>query len=312
MPLDATASDGLRSPITASDIRPVRAARFAVEGRRQWLVLLVDVTATRDGCSGSDGVRVRYGTRLRRHVTAVPGRCVGPTGPAPPARSERDTTGVAECGPPQGPLALCTDDTRSTTALAIALARQSGALALLPPRVIAFYARVLAGAVAANDTWSIAVGARPAELAQVLEAAGDATTVVEVGTGAAWTSAALALAMPGREVYSYDIEAHPQRERALALLPAQARRRLHLLDRTTTRLASRGVVGNPRLRRSGLPGSRGRGPRAGPAGHRARAVAGLATGGPRTRRLNRPRALCARSRSRVRSAEAHLQRGGPT
>nr|MBA2348488.1 class I SAM-dependent methyltransferase [Solirubrobacterales bacterium] len=50
----------------------------------------------------------------------------------------------------------------------------------------------------------------------------------ELGTAAAWTTSALALAEPGRRVLSWDVEVHPQREATLALLPPDVRARVEL------------------------------------------------------------------------------------
>jgi predicted O-methyltransferase YrrM len=123
------------------------------------------------------------------------------------------------------------DDRRSPIARAERLALQSASLARLPRPVASFWLRALRAARAAGDTWSIDVACRPAELRVLLDALGDAARVAEIGTAAAWTTSCLALGRPGREVHSYDVERHPQRERYLALLAPADRARVHLHDR---------------------------------------------------------------------------------
>jgi predicted O-methyltransferase YrrM len=122
-------------------------------------------------------------------------------------------------------------DTRSTLERGGRLALQAWHLTRLPIAVATFWARAMRRAQACDDTWSIDVACRPAELRVLLGALGDAPRVAEVGTAAAWTTACLALARPGREVHSWDVEAHPERDRYLALLDARDRARVHLHDR---------------------------------------------------------------------------------
>ncbi|MEA2243812.1 MAG: Methyltransferase domain, partial [Solirubrobacteraceae bacterium] len=124
-----------------------------------------------------------------------------------------------------------TGDSRSTLERAGRLARQSWHLARLPRPVALFWARAMRQAQAEHDTWSIDVACRPAELRVLLGALGGAPRVAEVGTAAAWTTCAIALARPDREVSSWDVEAHPERERYLALLAPAERARVQLFDR---------------------------------------------------------------------------------
>ena len=123
------------------------------------------------------------------------------------------------------------DDRRSAAQRAHRLALQAASLARLPRPVALFWYRALRRAQAERDTWSIDVACRPAELRVLLDAVRDATRVAEVGTAAAWTTCCLALARPDREVHSWDVEAHPQRERYLALLSREDRARVHLHER---------------------------------------------------------------------------------
>jgi predicted O-methyltransferase YrrM len=124
------------------------------------------------------------------------------------------------------------DDRRPPLRRALALVRQLAALPLLGPRVAPFYAKALLTALRERDQWTLDVVTRPRELAQVLHAARGRRPAVEVGTASAWTTIALALDDPAREVVSYDVVAHPSRERYLELAPAAARARITLVDRT--------------------------------------------------------------------------------
>lgn len=123
------------------------------------------------------------------------------------------------------------DDRRSAAQRARRVALQATSLAQLPRPVAAFWLRALRRAQAARDTWSIDVACRPAELRVLLDTVDGAARVAEIGTAAAWTTCCLALADPGREVHSWDVEAHPRRERYLALLSDVDRARVHLHDR---------------------------------------------------------------------------------
>jgi predicted O-methyltransferase YrrM len=124
-----------------------------------------------------------------------------------------------------------TGDRRTPLQRAQRLALQAANLARLPRPVARFWVQAMRRAQADNDTWSIDVACRPAELRVLLDALGDAPRVAEVGTAAAWTTSCIALARPGREVHSWDVEAHPERERYLALLDPADRARVHLHDR---------------------------------------------------------------------------------
>ena len=122
-------------------------------------------------------------------------------------------------------------DSRSAPERLRALAGQALALARLPPAVTAFYLRALRHGRRSGDTVSLAIAARPRELAELLRVARGASTVAEVGTGTCWTTIALALADRGRQVHSFDVSEHEQRGAYLQLAPAHARERLHLAIR---------------------------------------------------------------------------------
>ena len=122
-------------------------------------------------------------------------------------------------------------DPRSRLARARRLGYQLRFLLSLPGPVRAFWVRALVAALRRGDGWSVAVACRPAELHRILEAFRGCASVGELGTAAAWTTSALALAEPGRRVLSWDVEVHPQRERTLALLPPEVRARIELHER---------------------------------------------------------------------------------
>ncbi len=122
-------------------------------------------------------------------------------------------------------------DDRSPIQRARRLALQAANLARLPRPVATYWVQAMRRAQADHDTWSIDVACRPAELRVLLDALGDGPRVAEVGTAAAWTTSCIALARPGREVHSWDVEAHPERDRYLALLKPADRARVHLHER---------------------------------------------------------------------------------
>jgi predicted O-methyltransferase YrrM len=98
----------------------------------------------------------------------------------------------------------------------------------MPPRVAAFYLRAFWTAVRTRDGYTSVIATRPEDGRQLLDLARGRRSVVELGTGTAWTTVAFALADPGRRVVSYDPAAHPQRERYLALAGSEARARIKL------------------------------------------------------------------------------------
>jgi hypothetical protein len=123
------------------------------------------------------------------------------------------------------------EDPRSRPARLLALAGQALALSRLPPAAILFYARALRHGRKSGDTVSLAIAARPRELAELVRATRGSTAVAEVGTGTAWTAIVLALADGARRVYSFDVSEHEQRSAYLDLAPAAAGARIHLAIR---------------------------------------------------------------------------------
>jgi predicted O-methyltransferase YrrM len=113
----------------------------------------------------------------------------------------------------------------------LAAARRAGLLArLLPPRVAWFYFRARRAAARDGDEWSLKSATKPESLALLLRLARGRRAVVEIGTGTAWTTAALALADGRRKVVSYDPVARPERDRYLALAGPGAAGRIELIE----------------------------------------------------------------------------------
>jgi predicted O-methyltransferase YrrM len=102
------------------------------------------------------------------------------------------------------------------------------ALRVLPPRVARFYWSAWRHALRDDDRFSVASAARPAELEQLLSLARERRTVVELGTGTAWSAIALALDDGARRIVSYDPTVRAERDAYLALAGADARARIEL------------------------------------------------------------------------------------
>jgi predicted O-methyltransferase YrrM len=96
----------------------------------------------------------------------------------------------------------------------------------LPPRVAWFYLRAILVATRSHDSFSFAMATWPGDLAEILETFQGARNVVEIGTATGWTSIALALAEPTRQVHTYDPVDRPARRRYLELVPEPVRRRI--------------------------------------------------------------------------------------
>jgi hypothetical protein len=74
----------------------------------------------------------------------------------------------------------------------------------LPPRVALFYWRARRLAHKVGDSGTLTGSAPPRQVAAILDRARAHDDVVEIGTGAAWTSIALALNNPRARVTTYD------------------------------------------------------------------------------------------------------------
>jgi predicted O-methyltransferase YrrM len=106
---------------------------------------------------------------------------------------------------------------------------------VLPLRVARFLWRAHQRAHRLGDDFSLASAARPDELAELLAVARGRTTIVELGTGTAWSAIALALDDGARTVVSYDPVARIERLAYLDLAGDAVRDRIDLRDEPDTR-----------------------------------------------------------------------------
>lgn len=123
----------------------------------------------------------------------------------------------------------------NTTRALRAHARFALSLRILPPTVALFFLRARWHALRSRDEFSLASAIRPAELAALLGLARGREAVVELGTGTAWSTIALALDDRARRVVSYDPCARPQREAYLARAWPAVRERIELRDEPDSR-----------------------------------------------------------------------------
>ena len=114
--------------------------------------------------------------------------------------------------------------------VAAATLRRNAVLLRLPPRVALFYSRARRSAARRGDEWSLQSATGPESLARLLRLARGRRRVAEIGTGTAWTTAALALADPERRVLSFDPKVWPERERYLGLAGPDAAARIELVE----------------------------------------------------------------------------------
>jgi predicted O-methyltransferase YrrM len=103
-------------------------------------------------------------------------------------------------------------------------------LRALPAGVASFWWRARRHARRTEDRFSLDSAARPAELAELLASARNRTSVVELGTGTAWSAIALALEDSARRVISYDSYLRHEREAYLDLAGRGVRARIDLRD----------------------------------------------------------------------------------
>lgn len=123
-------------------------------------------------------------------------------------------------------MSAATGDDRSPLRLLVAELRYAIQLRALQPRVAGFHWRARRLALRTGDQFSLASATRPADLALLLRLARRRRRVVELGTGTAWTTIALALADPVRQVITYDPIARAEREHYLELVAAGVRSRI--------------------------------------------------------------------------------------
>ncbi|GAC1320827.1 MAG: hypothetical protein NVSMB25_13740 [Thermoleophilaceae bacterium] len=108
--------------------------------------------------------------------------------------------------------------------------RRNAALLRLPPRVALFYSQARRLASRTGDDWSLGSATKPESLALLLRLARGRHSVVEIGTGTAWTTIALALADRRRSVVSFDPIARPERDRYMKLVPTDVAARIQLVE----------------------------------------------------------------------------------
>ena len=116
------------------------------------------------------------------------------------------------------------------TSTPLAVLARNIELLRLPPRVAIFYSRARRLAARSGDAWSLQSATKPESLAKLLAVAKGRERLVEIGTGTAWTTVALALADARRSVVSFDPVVRPERDRYLDLGGPSARERIELVD----------------------------------------------------------------------------------
>ena len=104
------------------------------------------------------------------------------------------------------------------------------ALRRLPWPVARFVVRARARARRDGDVFSLDSALRPAKLEALLDAAAGRRAVVELGTGTAWTTVALAIADQDRTIESWDPVVREQRDRYVDLGGADVRRRITFVE----------------------------------------------------------------------------------
>jgi Methyltransferase domain len=108
------------------------------------------------------------------------------------------------------------------------LAGEVAELRALPLGVGLFYVRAWWTALRSHDRFTLDSATRPSHTRRLLALAHGRRTAVELGTGTAWTTVALAAADPDRRVVSYDPVVRQERQRYLALVPGSVRERIEL------------------------------------------------------------------------------------
>jgi predicted O-methyltransferase YrrM len=99
----------------------------------------------------------------------------------------------------------------------------------LPPQVALFQWRARGLAARTGDEFGPLSATRARDLRTLLDLAHGRRSVVELGTGSAWTAISLALADPRRTVVTYDPIDRPERARYLALVGSSVRGRVTLV-----------------------------------------------------------------------------------
>jgi predicted O-methyltransferase YrrM len=113
--------------------------------------------------------------------------------------------------------------------------RAALSLRVLPLPVGRFFWRAYRYAHRTGDRFSLASAARPAELAELLALARGRHSVVELGTGTAWSAISLAIDERTRRVVTYDPCVRHEREAYLDLAGPSVRARIEFRDEPDTR-----------------------------------------------------------------------------
>ena len=100
----------------------------------------------------------------------------------------------------------------------------------LPRQVARFHRRARRLAERTGHAWGLEAATTPDDLARLLRLARGRRSVVELGTGPAWTAISLALADPARRVTSFDPVVHEHRDDYLALVPAETRAQVRFVQ----------------------------------------------------------------------------------
>ncbi|MCA1689986.1 MAG: class I SAM-dependent methyltransferase [Actinobacteria bacterium] len=103
-------------------------------------------------------------------------------------------------------------------------------LRVLPPVVAWYLLRARLLAERRDEDWARFSSLPTDSLARLLDLAGGARHVVELGTAMGWTTGALALARPDRTVTSYDVVRYDGRAHYLGLLGSSVRARIELVS----------------------------------------------------------------------------------
>jgi predicted O-methyltransferase YrrM len=100
----------------------------------------------------------------------------------------------------------------------------------LPPAVNELYLRCTRVATAQDHVWAAEAATRAADLVELVRLVRGRRRVVELGTGPAWTTLALAVAEPSARIVSFDPVVHDHRDDYLALVDPSVRDRIEFVQ----------------------------------------------------------------------------------
>jgi predicted O-methyltransferase YrrM len=121
------------------------------------------------------------------------------------------------------------DRARSALRRGAAEARFAASLRALPAPVAWFHWRARRAARRARDDFTLASATRARDLAVLLSLARGRNRVAELGTATGWTALSLALASPGRRVWTYDPASRAEVEHYRRLVAPEVRSRVVLV-----------------------------------------------------------------------------------